>query len=522
MADEEKDTEESGSVANYYRRLRLSRDEEFAEDEEQLSEQEALKILIQRLPDPKSYWTATQNDPAYGAGTQSQVQTGKRSALAKTLLQQIPEDMRTRDVLQQGDLRPFMLSIVSEIPAGEGGTTSAGAEVSSSQRVLFSYMFADETERIKADVEQSFVAAITAVPGTPEYAEELQHATALADAYVMAYRDGEIKKTGQYALNRNPFSKKDNEPSAAQKTAAQKFFEDNPNDTTLRVPKRFLSGDELETMLQSGEIDFQAVHAMEQQGQVMRDPITGDITEQVGTKARVIYSDERRVIEDNDPRRRQRRGAEADKPYTTKDWYSVSEIKKKPYSMTREEALAVHEKMKRAGIYDIVGGEPVLAGDVSDPQFERAWSQLAEMALKKGQSMLSILADRTTAMDAQAEAALATSLTDPARLRLSANAASREIIGRHLNEQEQAQMIQFMHDLERRNARINAGLEETADPDVDYADVESLSEEVVADLDARMQEWIRGQNPDLAEAHDITDQYDAFTRMISGPGRGVS
>jgi hypothetical protein len=51
--------------------------------------------------------------------------------------------------------------------------------------------------------------------------------------------------------------------------------------------------------------------------------------------------------------------------------------------------------------------------------------------------------------------------------------------------------------------------------------VDALDEGITADINARMGEWIKDENAVESEAHNTADQYEQFTRMIGGPGRGI-
>jgi len=160
----------------------------------------------------------------------------------------------------------------------------------------------------------------------------------------------------------------------------------------------------------------------------------------------------------------------------------------------------------------------VVGGDTTSPAFKAAWKALAASALERNVSMVDFLEERTESYQDTIMDSFSTRLTDPARLRASGDYMAKQTLGRNLNDDEQAKMVAFLHDLERQNARIEAGL---AANEGEMNGADELDEGITADIDARMQEWIKDENAVESQAHDTVDQYDQFTQMLGGPGRGI-
>jgi hypothetical protein len=197
--------------------------------------------------------------------------------------------------------------------------------------------------------------------------------------------------------------------------------------------------------------------------------------------------------------------------------FTLTEVLRMPMDMTTQERLNLQEKMEKAKLLDTRNGRP-LNGDPTDSRFKGAWKQLAAKSLELGVPMVDLLDERIAQAEAIEREAFSVQLTDPARTRITADSMGRQMIGRKLTEEEHAQMNAFVHDLERKNSMIAAGL----DPNNDYEGVEQLDEGIIADIDAQMQQYLRQQAPVEAGANDVADQFDSFSQMLAGPGRGVS
>lgn len=449
---------------------------------------------------------------------------------ARKLATVLPEEMLNDAVLQQGDLRPILSQLMA---AGEWGTDAefGGVMFSAVERGVAGLVVTETTADLRKDIIDGLVAQIPFEEGSAEWLEAKEIAETTAANMVMEYRDGRVTELPQKPTGVGGYNPQTGEITTTGTTESEDEFSKMINNVLggtsdeVRTAHRFLSEDEIRDMVVVGDMDFETARQLSAEGGQQQND-DGSITE-LTADAGVVYSDQTRP----GPRSTQvpagyawseeaQREADIHGERSTKDWYSLNDIKRKPLEMTRDELMVIHERMKKAGIFDMVGGEPSVPGDPTDPKFKAAWQQLAAMSLESGNSMTSILKERENAMEEALAAAFSTRLTDPARLRLNGDAYARDQIGRKLNDEEHAALTQFIHDLERRNAMIDAGLEERASG-IDIEGVEGLDEGIVADIDARMSEWIATNNPGEEGARDIAEQYSTFTSLLRGPGRGI-
>jgi hypothetical protein len=355
---------------------------------------------------------------------------------------------------------------------------------------------------------------------------------ATIDAMKNAWRGGQVK-----SLNLEPQTTTDMRTGqvsvfGAPGSIAEGIFGDMNADGSAVTSRRFISESEWRRMLRSDQDDISSLLLQEElmragTGSSYVDPATGT---EISIQGLGVQWDDSRTP----PAGAGERGTFGElantpgnipenirNPRLEQKWYGISEVFNKPYTMNEEERTEIHRKMKAAGIFDIAGGEPMIPGDVSDPAFKRAWKYLVTKSAAENKSMMSILQEQTSAYQQAVNAQLATQLTDPARVRLNANAMARSAIGRHLSDEEQTQLTKFIHDLERKNARMAAGLEVTATGE-SIEGVDAQSEGTLYDIDAQIDQWIESNRGDEAGAHDMAESYQMFTRMLGGPGRGVS
>jgi hypothetical protein len=188
--------------------------------------------------------------------------------------------------------------------------------------------------------------------------------------------------------------------------------------------------------------------------------------------------------------------------------YTITEALHLPQSWTRDEVAKMSERMRKAGIFAQAGGEPTVDSDPADPAFKRAYKLLLAKSIELRTPVHQLLDDGALAYEDAVDEQIRTRLSDPARLRITANALTRDVLGRIATDAEQAALIETIHGFERENA-IASG------PEGD-------DEVVDVDWQARMEEMIRERNPGEAGAHDVAVQYDTFRDLLRGPGRGVT
>lgn len=439
-------------------------------------------------------------------GRSEMLATGKMQQVLERMLEGVDEKYLTREFAEHGDIRPLLAEAYNN------------EDFSEQEKAIAITMIPSMTDVITAQVE--------AVWPDEQLSDEDK---ATKDAMINAWRGGEVK-----SLNVEPQTTIDPRTGETRISAAEGsiaeggFIPDVSEDGTVSS-RRFISESDWRRMLRQGSDDLDSLLM---QDELMRQGTGESYTDQTGAEVAIqnlgVQYDDSILKPDN------RGGIEQTAPGVYQQdfsirnvrdeqhWYGVSEVLNKPYELTKEEAVEMHRKMKAAGIFDIAGGEPLVPGDVSDPAFTRAWKYLVTKSMSENKSMMSILEEQTSAYQQAINAQLATQLTDPARVRLNANAMARSAIGRHLSEEEQAELTKFVHELERKNARISAGLEETMDPDTEYSDVDPISEGTLYDVDAQIDQWFENNIGHETGARDMAESYEMFTGMLGGPGRGVS
>ncbi len=202
--------------------------------------------------------------------------------------------------------------------------------------------------------------------------------------------------------------------------------------------------------------------------------------------------------------------------------YKLTQALKLPFDMDRKQIANLTDKMIKGGLFtQIPGGEPTVKGDATDPQFQAAYRLLISKSIQTGEPVSNVLQTSIAAykeMEEELEAVqnpLRTQLTDPARLRLSADALSKTVLGRRATDQERTMLVDMIHGWERdQSVEINA-LQVGGDNEGEDAEMTDI------DWQARMEEMITQRNPGEAQSHDVADQYAAFRGMLAGPGRGT-
>lgn len=426
------------------------------------------------------------------------------------LAKSIPEEMRTEGVLRQGDLRPLLNQVqgqgevdeLEQVTAGDGTFTPL-------QRRLAGALMVTET----VDQTEKYQAALQGRGLSPEAI-----AVQVAE-FRRGYTDGTIRRIPQPTGNISELDPETGLPMASSDASADVadaglFDVSQYTEGGAEVePFEYISPDDLERLLQEGsDTDARVQWQLGQEAQ-------GEATAEMGG---VVTGDPTRVTYEQGRARRTGQLPPGASPQAQRGWekaagrttYGLSEVVRLPATMTRQEVSAISKKLEKGGFYDLAGGKPVSVGDPTDPQFKRAWRLLVGQSLETGKPMMSLLDDRMAAYQEQIDEALMTKLTDPARIRTSVDAVGRSMLGRKLRPDEHDDMIKFVHELERRNARLEAGLDPNSDEEGD-------NEMIMADIEARIDEELRANNETEALSHDVAGQYDVFSNLLRGPGRGI-
>lgn len=208
--------------------------------------------------------------------------------------------------------------------------------------------------------------------------------------------------------------------------------------------------------------------------------------------------------------------------------YTYTEALNLLWTMDAEELASVQDMLMAAGYYETGDGRrtegPLFRGDPTDELTQQAWRNLLNDSVRTREAMVPLLERRTEALlearalqeeqeeeDRLEEARkrrreeMMISLSDPVGLQRDADELATRTIGRNLGEAEQQRIVEFIHSLERERG-------ETMIERADGNEVMSI------DIQAQIENQIREGAPIEAGGKDVQSQYDAFTRMLAGPG----
>lgn len=123
------------------------------------------------------------------------------------------------------------------------------------------------------------------------------------------------------------------------------------------------------------------------------------------------------------------------------DTRTLSQIYRMPYTATREQLLSIHTNLMLAGMYEKINAFPLVEGDPTDPAFQRAYQTFISDAIATGNA--NNLAGYNKQLQDNNLARVQSFIDDIGRDDISnaANAFSRSVLGRNLNEQEMTFVI---------------------------------------------------------------------------------
>jgi hypothetical protein len=448
---------------------------------------------------------------------------GAQAELARRMLEHLPEEMWTDEIANHADIR----SLLQRVLASEQGAVEDRSEIAQ----LAGFVMVDENARIATELRK--ITERTDLSDGSGIGLSIQdNSDALVQSYLDDAREGRIallpSTNDATAIQIDPRTGK---PRSNDRNLNSRLEAENPfaafinGGATGAARYSYLTKAELDEMLMrsndvSGSID-QLMSIEQEFGSLAEAGVdeNGQPVSIGGRPVGVNYDDEmtQRIYgvapglngRPDDPGRGPTQ-VDVNKTYTMTETLGL------PKSMTSNEVLALSKQMEAAGLYELVGGKPLYPGRATDYKFKAAWKLLMGSAVEDGVSMMEWLKQRKDAYEDSVTERLSSRLTDPARVRLNADLVGQSLLGRKLTGAEQAQMQQFVHGLEMRNAKLEAGL--SIDGQVDQEN--GLDINIMADIDARMQEAVRRNSPVEAGAKDVADTYDDFSRLLAGPGRG--
>ena len=455
-------------------------------------------------------------------GSGSAISANPNRTLAQKIAEILPENMRRSSILKNGDIRAVLQKIMIAPAQGERGDRFSinGVEFTANERAAAGLILVEQTDRIL----KSFKDHVFSNTADQALAQEVVET--FKNEILYDYRDGVMHSSlpidearwGTGAYGRDA----EGNPIAIGGTPLEGGVEEEINryadldDTTGGDQYPFYTEDDVQDLFattydQNTTVQqiYQTEAAQEEQAAAMGGRTSG-------RKVSVQYDDADVTTEYNTPDHLSTTGRE--KTERAKK-LTLTQMANKPREMTRAQITSLSKKMEAAGIYELIGQKPTIPGDWTDPVFKKAYERLMGLAVEQKVSMTSLLSDRTSVYQKSLEDAMATKLTDPARVRRSVDETARTLLGRTLSPEEHAELTQFVHDLERRNARVESGLDREAG---NIGGIEDLDEAVLADIDARLTDKIENDNSTEFGAREVQSQYDMFSSFLAGPGRGVS
>ncbi len=539
--------------------ISLALDEfEVADDAEPISRENAVGLIFNRLrnsgmldAEVNQLMREGLTGNTFGGTSNEMDRAAIMVRLAREIADQLPDEALVEDVLTTFDMRVPLAnirSVIDEEPDSlQRGDIAIAADVA----------LVGLTGAIARDTEVALAEA--GVP--PERISEI-----VADVRQL-HTEGVAHAVPDYSSGRVLTDPVTGQPTVVGNESLETAFdfEFDPDGASGGVSEsRFLTPDELEEMFATTDnplADLEDLRRFEAERQAEIDAgltVDGDV-------ARVQVTDRTPTLGEipGFPEFNQRPNP------TNGGAYTLNETLRLPMEMSESELRRLQTRMREAGIFDLVGGDPDLLGDPTDPRFKRAWRMVATMSLQTGDSMTKVIADRRAlrldalGTDAGAQAAANALLSDPARIRTSANTIAAAEIGRRLTPEEQTELVHFVHELERRNAAVAARRDQmetsptagdletmaerdeqtrvgdTLERDFEESDAEidaqrqeqstetaaqtpdldaDLNDQIIVDIEARMRERI--DSGVEAEGNDVADQYAAFSRILAGPGRG--
>ena len=457
-----------------------------------------------------------------GTGTQTR---NPNMTLAEKIAQIIPASMRKRSVLEQGDVRALLTKVMMAPGAMEQGETFSinGVEFTANERAAAANIVVEQTEKIKA----SFAAHVRS--NTEDEAAADAAIAAFEADVLYDYRDGVMHSSlpidesnfgsGRYGLDDDGnLVELDTKSAAGEAATGVDYAAIGAGDESSVDVFRHFNAKEVEDLFATTydqNTTVQEIYATEAQTREIAEAQGGRVG---GNEVSVQYSDDDVTtrhygLAPGVGGNKEMKSAAVKKA----EKLTLTQMANKPKEMDRAQIIALSKRMEAAGIYELIGEKPMVPGDWTDPAFKKGYERLMGLAVEKKVSMMSLLQDRTAVYQKSLEDAMSTRLTDPSRIRQQVDTTAKSMLGRALSPEEHVEFTEFVHNLERRNARVESGL----DPDaVNIGGIEDLDEGIVADIDARLSDKIQSDNVEEYSGERVQDQYDMFSNFLAGPGRG--
>lgn len=413
-------------------------------------------------------------------------------AIPDLMLMQIPPEARTAQFLQVVDLRTLLDNVRRKHGAGPGRQIPDrminGAIVNANMQRAADVAYRYHVEQLRGQL----IAEGLAAGRTPERAE-IEAGAVLDKNEPVVLAPGSSTSTSASTVT-----------SALPVAPGEASFLDLVGDLASDEPAgAFLTASDIEFLFRTESPDaaiglyLQDLQAREQSraagAVVPADPLTVGYAGPTRQPSSDVYL---RPGASPSTREQARTGARS---------YRLTEALALPYGMTRDERLAVTEKMRAAGLFQQAAGEPVINGDPTDPAFKAAWRLLLSKSIQTGQPVVDILQEMTLGRNKDAARTVTARYTDPATIRVAADALAQQLVGRRLAPAERQAIVDTIRQLETNQATQEQRVQD------------GTSNEVTAvDWQARMEERLRQLAGNEIAARETAQQYATFRDIATG------
>lgn len=502
----------------------VSADLQPREGEETIADADALKILETRfsttIPDNSAggYWRGSQSvDPRNWGGSSKQGISEARRDLLARIVRMIPIEQRTTSVFQFVDIRPILSElmlteqqanvsrkskIVNDVPVGPDARVEAGMLLVEQNQIIH---------------DQAFALAATQDFGTDAERESF------INEFTYSYRDKGTGLTATPELALQSMTPEGTLTTPDQSMSAQqiaelplyeRFLTETGRIDGATTPYQFMDDSHIQWMFRMGMVDWNKLvesEAAKAEARRRGDTAPADFMVETGGIGGMSGSpDLDRNLAANGGQPYMRPGAP--KP-TSK--VRLLDVFNSLYSTqwSTQEITNLQDKLTAAGyITDDPDSDKDgvrWTGRATDPVTQDAWRQLVVDSVNSGISMDQLLKDATVAKRLADDAATKASardivLTSAIGIRQTANALGQQTIGRELSQEQQAQVVEYIHNMERgQQTTMNQEGSQTVED---------------VDVEAAVKDFIERENGTEAGAMDLLNQFNTFQTVARRRG----
>lgn len=496
-------------------------DESFGDpsEGELLDEEEAGKIILERL---NVDWSELDAVLKTLDGNEVYFQGVNHRNLARNLAALIPAEQRTEMMLRRVDVRALLNEMMAT-SGDKGDTVVGGVEFTSKERDAAAILYGDYTRRVAAELQSEMVGMGTDPTQAASIAQEQAtfvpgtlRPVSLASITPMTYGE-ELAAEADLRVRTEDGGTR---TEASSNSAFNVDLSGLLGGTEIERPA-FMTQADIDILFNTASADeaIQAYLREQSQRRAFDDQRSQAIEQGMDPGAallapsddlRLQYRQERGTFTGPGTFAQVPAGQEAPTRY---QGYTITQALQLPNTMSRTELAQLTDRMVDAGFLE---EGSVIKGNPTDPTFKRAWRNLMSQAVQQDRPMWELLGESINMRESARKAAresFQAKLSDPSTIRLTTQALARQIIGRKISDEEAQRLVEMVHQWEKdaQFAEMEATTGETTGADGDIMNV---------DWQSRMEELIRNENPDEAEAKEQVNQYESFRTMIGGPGYG--